>query len=154
MCLPACASPSSSFLRRASIRRASRPGRAWRAVSSGWAGGCSTCRRAGGRSKRGADAGVWRQRPQRWGFRLEPPVLAVEVAGQDEGADALLEKARWYLAQAVAVVWVVLPGEREVIVVTASGERRHAVGERLAAHPELPGLQPEVADLFRQVSPR
>ena len=105
-----------------------------------------------GEDSRGADAGVWRQRPQRWGFRQEPPVLAVEVAGQDEGADALLEKARWYLAQGGPVVWVVLPGEREVIVVTASGERRQAVGERLAAHPELPGLQPEVADLFRQVS--
>ena len=34
-----------------------------------------------GEDSRGADAGVWRQRPQRWGFRLEPPVLAVEVAG-------------------------------------------------------------------------
>ena len=105
-----------------------------------------------GEDSRGADAGVWRQRPQRWGFRREPPVLAVEVAGQDEDADALREKARWYLAQEVPVVWVVLPGEREVIVVTSAGETRHAIGEQLPMRQELPGLQPQVADLFRQVS--
>src|SRR5262249_47630517 len=105
-----------------------------------------------GDDSRGADAGVWRQRPQRWGFRLEPPVLAVEVAGQDEGADALLEKARWDLAQGVPVELVVLPGQRQVMVVTASGETRHAVGDRLAAQQDLPGLEPEVAELFRQVS--
>jgi Uma2 family endonuclease len=105
-----------------------------------------------GEDSRGADAGVWRQRPQRWGFRREPPVLAVEVAGQDEDADTLREKARWYLAQGVLLVWIVLPGQREVIVVTSAGETRHAVGERLLVHQALPGLQPQVADLFRQVS--
>jgi Uma2 family endonuclease len=92
---------------------------------------------------RAADAGVWRGlRPAGWGFRREPPVLAVEVAGRDEGAEMLLDKARWYLANAVLVVWVVLPGEREVVVVTAAGETRHGVGEQLPAHPELPGLHP------------
>lgn len=105
-----------------------------------------------GEDSRGADAGVWRQRPQRWGFRREPPVLAVEVAGQDEDADALREKARWYLTQEVPVVWIVLPGQREVIVVTSAGERHHAIGEQLPVHEALPGLQPQVADLFRQVS--
>ena len=105
-----------------------------------------------GEDSRGADAGVWRQRPQRWGFRREPPVLAVEVAGQDEDADALREKARWYLTQEVPVVWIVLPGQREVIVVTSAGETRHAIGEQLPMRQELPGLQPQVADLFRQVS--
>jgi len=105
-----------------------------------------------GEDSRGADAGVWRQRPQRWGFRREPPVLAVEVAGQDEDADALREKARWSLTQEVPVVWIVLPGQREVIVVTSAGERHHAIGEQLPVHEALPGLQPQVADLFRQVS--
>ena len=105
-----------------------------------------------GEDSLGADAGVWRQRPQRWGFRHEPPVLAVEVAGQDEDADTLREKARWYLGQKVPVVWIVLPGEREVIVVTAAGETHHGIGEQLPMFQELPGLQPQVADLFRQVS--
>jgi Uma2 family endonuclease len=105
-----------------------------------------------GADSRGADAGVWRQRPQRWGFRREPPVLAIEVAGQDEDADTLREKARWYLAQDVPVVWIVLPEEREVIVITSAGESRHTIGEQLPMHQALPGLQPQVADLFIQVS--
>jgi Uma2 family endonuclease len=108
-----------------------------------------------GDDSRGADAGVWRhERPPTWGFRREPPLLAVEVAGRDEGADTLCEKARWYLSRGVSVVWVVLPDEREVIAVTAAGETRHRAGERLPAHPHLPGLEPEVAELFRQVSQR
>jgi Uma2 family endonuclease len=86
------------------------------------------------------------------GFRREPPVLAVEAAGQDEDADTLREKARWYLGQEVPVVWIVLPGEREVIVVTAAGETPHGIGEQLPMHEALPGLQPQVADLFRQVA--
>ena len=91
--------------------------------------------------------------PQGWGFRRKPPVLAVEVAGQDEDAATLREKARWYLTQEVPVVWIVLPGEREVIVVTSTGETRHAIGERLPVRQELPGLRPQVADFFRQISP-
>jgi hypothetical protein len=39
-----------------------------------------------------------------------------------------------------------------VVVVMAAGERRHGMGDRLPAQAELPGLEPEVADLFRQVS--
>lgn len=46
------------------------------------------------------------------------------------GKDALCDKAQWDLAH----------------------ETRHGMGERLPAHPELPGLEPEVAGLFRQVS--
>ncbi len=107
-----------------------------------------------GDDSRGADAGVWRQRPQRRGFRREPPVLAVEVAGQDEDAGALRTKARWYLAHGVSVVWIVLPGTREVLAVTSAGETRHEVGGRLPPHPDLPELQPEIAELFRQISAR
>ena len=68
-------------------------------------------------------------------------------------AATLREKARWYLTQEVPVVWIVLPGEREVIVVTSTGETCHAIGERLPVRQELPGLQPQVADFFRQISP-
>jgi len=77
------------------------------------------------------------------------------VEGRLEWVDAatLREKARWYLTQEVPVVWIVLPGEREVIVVTSTGETCHAIGERLPVRQELPGLQPQVADFFRQISP-
>jgi hypothetical protein len=38
------------------------------------------------------------------------------------------------------------------VVVTAERESRHDVDDRLPAHPALPGLEPDVAALFRQVS--
>jgi Uma2 family endonuclease len=79
-------------------------------------------------------------------------VLAVEVTGKDETLAALREKADWYLAAGVPVVWIALPVEREVVVVTAAGETRHGLGKRLPRHAALPDLEPEVAELFRQVS--
>ena len=80
------------------------------------------------------------------------PLLAVEVAGRYEGEAQLREKAQWYLGAGVRAVWVVLPRSREVIVVTAVGERRHAPGEPLPADPSLPGLAPMVDELFVQIS--
>ena len=80
-----------------------------------------------------------------------PPILAVEVGGREEGEPELREKARWYLGHGVAVVWLVLPKARELIVVTAGGETRHAVGYRLPPHPALPGLEPAVERFFRQL---
>ena len=90
--------------------------------------------------------------PYQGGFRCVPPVLAVEVAGRYEGEAQLREKAQWYLGAGVRAVWVVLPRSREVIVVTAVGERRHAPGEPLPADPSLPGLAPMVDELFVQIS--
>jgi Uma2 family endonuclease len=108
-----------------------------------------------GEDTRGADAAVWRRSDpgaQHPGFARSAPVLAVEVAGRDEGEAALREKARWYLAAGAAVVWLLFPAERRVVVVTPGGERAHHPGERLPAHPGLPGLAPLVDELFRQVS--
>jgi len=98
---------------------------------------------------RGADAAVWPNAPARPGFARTPPLLAVEVIGKDETVEMLLEKARWYLAHGVEVVWTVEPTTRTVHVTTASGTV--AVQDRLPAHPSLPGLGPLVADLFRQI---
>jgi Uma2 family endonuclease len=103
---------------------------------------------------RGADAAVWRRASlgARTGkYRPVPPVLAVEVAGEDEGEPELREKARWYLAHGVAVVWLVLPDTREVVVITAQGDSRHGKGERLPRHPELPSLEPPVDRFFVQI---
>ena len=50
---------------------------------------------------RAADAAVWRREllgPRTGGLRRVPPVLAIEVAAQDELEGALEEKARWYLS--------------------------------------------------------
>jgi Uma2 family endonuclease len=80
-----------------------------------------------------------------------PPILAVEVAGRDDGEPELRAKARWYLEHGTAVVWLVLPARREVVVLTSDRESRHTEGDRLPAHPALPDLAPDVARFFRQL---
>jgi len=103
---------------------------------------------------RGADAAIRRRSAAEettGGFWRTAPLLAVEIAGRDEGEPELREKARWYLRHGVHAVWVVLPKTREVLVLHETGEARHRSGDRLAADPELPGLEPEVDRLFRQL---
>ncbi len=43
------------------------------------------------------------------------------------------------------------PVDVRVVVVDASGERELRPGERIPEHAELPGLTPDVAELFAQV---
>jgi len=54
----------------------------------------------------------------------------------------------------VAVVWLVLPDDRAVEVITSSGASRHGPGERLPARAELPDLSPLVDELFVQLGAR
>jgi len=108
-----------------------------------------------GDDSRGADAAIWRRAREdtyTGGFRRVPPVLAVEVAGRDEREPQLREKSRWYLGMGVPIVWLVLPREREVIVVTREGERRCGADERLPAHALLPDLAPVASEFFVQIS--
>jgi Uma2 family endonuclease len=103
---------------------------------------------------RGADAAVWRRSdlgPYTGKYRRVAPVLAVEVAGYREGEDQLREKANWYLAHGVHVVWIVLPDSREVIVLENERSQRCGVGNALPDHPDLPGLHPVVDRFFRQL---
>jgi len=106
---------------------------------------------------RGAECGVWRldlATAPSSGFARRPPILAVEVTGQDEGEDTLRPKAAWYLAHGVLVVWIVLCDAQEVLVVTPEGERRFARGEQLPEHPALPGLTPGVDRFFVDLNRR
>lgn len=103
---------------------------------------------------RGADAAVWRRDQlgaAESGYPRVPPVLAVEVAGQDEDEEQLRSKAAWYHAKGVALVWLVLPDARRVVVLRRDGESRFAAADTLPAAPELPGLAPPVALFFRQL---
>lgn len=103
---------------------------------------------------RAADAAVWRaaDAAERSGrLRRQAPVLAVEIAGEDEGEVELREKAEWYLRHGVSVVWVVFPRELEVLVIYADGETRHVRGSRITERPELPGLSPALEELFAQL---
>ncbi|MBI5478670.1 MAG: Uma2 family endonuclease [Deltaproteobacteria bacterium] len=108
-------------------------------------------------STRAADAAVWRRTDlgaYTGGLRRVPPVLAVEVAGEDEPEAILVAKARWYLEAGVAVVWLVLPETRQVLVLKSDGERRLGAGERLPGHPGLPDLAPLISELLQQVQAR
>ena len=103
---------------------------------------------------RAADAAVWRAAdlgPRTGHLRTVPPILAVEVAGEDEEERILREKADWYLDHGVSTVWLVLPETREVVVVTAGSETRCRSPDRLPSDEHLPGLEPEVARLFAQI---
>lgn len=103
---------------------------------------------------RAADAAVWRRDQLGTvtsGYARVPPVLAVEVAGEDEGDEQLRAKAAWYQAKGVAVVWLVPPETRQVIVLRPAGESTHGHDDTLPAAPELPGLTPPVARFFRQL---
>jgi Uma2 family endonuclease len=102
---------------------------------------------------RAADVAVWRRADvgaHRGRFRTVAPVLAIEVAGQDEDESGLLEKAAWYLRHGVRSVWLAFPTTRVVLLVTPRKTHRVAGRRRLSA-PGLPGLEPSAEALFRQL---
>jgi Uma2 family endonuclease len=105
---------------------------------------------------RAADTAIWHRKDAGTskGFRRAPPVLAVEIAGEDDDEPSLREKAAWYLSHGASTVWIVLPEPREVLVLTAAGETRHGRGSRLPLRPELPDLTPAVDAFFMQIDRR
>jgi Uma2 family endonuclease len=109
-----------------------------------------------GGATRAADAAIWHRADlgaYEGGLRRVPPILAVEIAGADEGdlEPELRSKAEWYLAVGVTIVWIVLPRSQEVLVVNADGETRLSNRKRIRAHSSLPGLSPRVSDFFVQL---
>jgi len=107
-----------------------------------------------GQDIRAADAAVWRRAdvgPSTGRLRHAPPVLAVEVAGQDEDEQSLRGKAAWYVRHGVAIVWLILPESREVVVLGSGADARYAANADLPPDPRLPGLAPNVARFFAQL---
>lgn len=107
-----------------------------------------------GTATRAADAAVWRRADlgrHSGGLRRVAPLLAVEVSSEDEPEALLRDKARWYLDQGVRVVWLVLTAAREVIVMASGSETRCRMGDRITRHPDLPDLEPAVAEFFIQI---
>lgn len=106
-------------------------------------------------SVRAADAAIWRRSDLgdhvRGTLRRVPPVLAVEVAGQDEDEAVLREKAAWYLGCGVNVVWLVFPATKNVVVLNAWGSERYTARDTLPKQPNLPGFAPRVAEFFSQL---
>lgn len=106
-----------------------------------------------GKSVRGADAAVWRRDDTHVAgtLRRTPPVLAVEVAGEEDEVDSLKAKARWYLKHGVEMVWLVFPKTRSVSVMTGSRARSFRNGDRLPSPKALEGLEPRVRDILFQL---
>lgn len=107
-----------------------------------------------GEDVRGADAAIWRVDPSErhtGGFKRKAPILAAEIAGQDEDEADLRKKARWYFEHGVQIVWNILPDTREVAVLRPSGEQRYGETDLVPAPPEIPGLELPVARLFRRL---
>lgn len=103
---------------------------------------------------RAADVAVWRVNaatPRSGRIRTVPPVLAVEVSGEDEDEQVLRGKAHWYLEHGVSVVWLVFPDARRVLVLSAAGEKNLVAGQTLPPDEQLPNLKPAVAQLLAQL---
>lgn len=92
--------------------------------------------------------GNWRQGHREF-------VVGTNAAGVRLGnartEEALREKADWYLAHGTEVVWLLFPTAPRGVVLSASGEVASQPGERVPAHPALPGLEPLLNELFEQV---
>jgi len=104
---------------------------------------------------RAADAAVWRKSDlgkDTGGVPRVPPILAVEVAGRDETLESLTEKAYWYLAHGVEVVWILVPRNRSGRVVSVRGISDLEASSRLPEPASLPGLSPRLEDLFLQLA--
>lgn len=128
--------------------------RSWSADREGFIVGANEAGMKLGRDIRAADAAVWaksRVGPSVGRLRSVPPLLAVEVAGQDEEEPVLRHKACWYLEHGVCVVWLVIPERREVLFLRQNEEVRCEARDRLPESVELPGLAPSVAEFFLQL---
>jgi Uma2 family endonuclease len=122
----------------------------WRRAHPEFIAGANEAGMLLGGEVRGADVAIWRAgEPAGNEFARTPPVLAVEICGEDEALDTLLAKAAWYLDHGVVIIWTVVPETRRVHVTTSTGTI--VVEDRIPESPALPGLAPLVADFFRQL---
>lgn len=106
-----------------------------------------------GKAIRAADAAIWRREEAhlRGTLRRTPPILAVEVAGEEDTTSSLNTKARWYLDHGVEMVWLVFPKSRSVTVWGRARARSFRNGDKLPAPRALVGLAPRVRDMLFQL---
>ena len=78
-----------------------------------------------------------------------PPVLAVEILSPRDSQGEITEKVRIYLAMGVALVWVVDPNFRTVLVHRPEAEPElFNRTQELSGEPHLPGFRILVARIF------
>jgi Uma2 family endonuclease len=77
------------------------------------------------------------------------PDLAVEVVSWSESAADVQEKVRDYFHAGTALMWIVYPRSRQVVVHTADGVARTFGGDdTLASDEVLPGFRCTVTEIF------
>lgn len=129
--------------------------RSWSETKAGFVVGGNEAGMRLGKDIRAADAAVWLRAavgPSKGRLRDAPPLLAAEVAGQDEDEGSLRDKAAWYLRHGVGIVWLIFPDSREVMVLSSASEARYRVTEQIAEDERLPGLAPLVELFFVQLA--
>jgi Uma2 family endonuclease len=82
-------------------------------------------------------------------FCEKPPTLAVEVLSPNDQWTKVMRRIAQFLAQGIAVVWVVDPEARSVTVCRPNQLPQVFEGDDdLIGDPEMPGFRCRVADLF------
>ena len=76
------------------------------------------------------------------------PDLAVEVKSPDDSLKLMREKARYYLANGVRLVWLVIPEKRLIEVYTLTHEEVLSEVDTLSGEDVLPGFTLAVRDVF------
>jgi Uma2 family endonuclease len=77
------------------------------------------------------------------------PDLAVEIKSPDDSVRQLREKAEFYLANGVAVVWLVYPEQRMVEIYSLDGDVEILLeGDIVTGGEVLPGFSMPVTDIF------
>jgi Uma2 family endonuclease len=77
-----------------------------------------------------------------------PPMLAVEVLSPDDRVGRVMHKTEVLLRSGTAIVMIVDPDDRSVLIFDADGSRMYE-GDATFTHPLLPGLAIPLATLFR-----
>jgi Uma2 family endonuclease len=84
-------------------------------------------------------------------YPADPPLVTVDVLSPDDRISRVVRKAMQLVARGAALVWVVDPEAREVIVYRKDREPEFFGGEdELVFEDVLPGFRCRVGDLFRR----
>lgn len=79
-----------------------------------------------------------------------PPILAVEITSPSDTDADVREKIELYRETGVALIWVVNPGLKTVLVIRAGDEPElFNVRQELSGEPQLPGFRVAVSEIFR-----
>jgi Uma2 family endonuclease len=77
------------------------------------------------------------------------PILAVEILLSNDTLEQITEKVAEYLDAGVALVWIVNPHDRTVVVYRQGAEpEMFNVRQELSGDPHMPGLRIPVAQIF------